>query len=37
MIRVLSMRKDWGGYKKLGGEKEEEWEVVGVRFLEGKV
>ncbi|CDY30774.1 BnaC07g16740D [Brassica napus] len=35
MIRALSTRKDRGGYKKLGGEKEEE--AAGVRLLEGKV
>ncbi|KAF8104500.1 hypothetical protein N665_0171s0008 [Sinapis alba] len=34
MIRALSTRKDRGGYKKLGGEKEEE--AGGVRLLEGK-
>ncbi|CAN7051022.1 unnamed protein product [Brassica rapa subsp. trilocularis] len=37
MIRALSTRKDRGGYKKLGGEKEEEREAAGVRLLEGKV
>lgn len=37
MIRALSTRKDRGGYKKLGGEKEEEGEAAGVRLLEGKV
>ncbi|KAG2327295.1 hypothetical protein Bca4012_036297 [Brassica carinata] len=35
MIRALSTRKDRGGYKKLGGENEEE--AAGVRLLEGKV